>query len=371
MIFLRKVQDPVRNFSLTRGCNKRCQFCVVPKKEGKLVSNYASFDDFVPRGQRNVMLLDNNVLASPNSHDILRNIIKRQFNVNFNQTLDIQYLNDDNYELLMQTRSVNSRFTKKMIYFSCNTPKQADWFHAKSDYLRGFGRNQVTVVIMFGFNTKLSEDFAILKMAKNLGLIPFVQEYQPILGVAPRIPRDFFDMDLDEIAEFRFRTNGRNGEKFLRYINEQYFHEFGRYYLPILKAIYRYNNKPRLQYYLERPHLLTEQMYWHLPHNNQMKTLKDFIARAINNGADGISIEYKNGYEEISLLNGNVGIGITQIKSNSSESAALFDELPKIEKLGYLMVENQRVLLDIATYDDFGEYAYKITILGSAPKSAH
>ncbi len=246
---------------LTRGCNKRCQFCVVPKKEGKLQSDYASFDDFVPRGQHNVMLLDNNILASPNSQDILREIIKRQFNVNFNQTLDIQYLNDDNHGLLTNVKSVNSRFTKKMIYFSCNTPKQAAWFYKKSNYLRAFGKNQVTVVIMFGFNTRLSEDFAILKMTKDLGVIPFVQEYQPILDVPSRIPSDFFDMGLDEIAEFRFRTNGQNGEKFLRYINERYFQEFGRYYLPILKAIYRYNNKARLQWYLERPHLLTNQMY--------------------------------------------------------------------------------------------------------------
>ncbi len=246
---------------LTRGCNKRCKFCVVPNKEGSLISDYSTFDDFVPGNQRNVMLLDNNVLASPNSQDILREIIKRKLNINFNQTLDIQYLNDDNYDLLKRVNSVNSRFTKRMIYFSCNTEKQTDWFYKKSDYLHGFGKNQVTVVIMFGYNTSLSEDYTILKMTKDLGVIPFVQRYQPITGVPPRVPTDFFDMDLDEIAEFRFRTNGRNGEKFLRYVNERYFDEFGRYYLPILKAIYRYNNKPRLQYYLERPHLLTEKMY--------------------------------------------------------------------------------------------------------------
>lgn len=102
-----------------------------------------------------------------------------------------------------------------------------------------------------------------------------------------------------------------------------------------------------------------------------MKILKDFIAHALNEGANGISIEYKNGHEEVSLINGDTGIGLAQIKSNSSDSAAMFDELAKIEKLGYLMIESQRVLLDIATYDDFGEEAYKITILGNAPKSAH
>lgn len=246
---------------LTRGCNKRCKFCVVPKKEGSLISNYSTFDDFVPKGQSNVMLLDNNLLALPDIQRILGEIIAKGFNVNFNQTLDIQYLTRDTYELLRRIRYMNSRFTKKMIYFSCNTAKQAAMFYKKADFLRGFGKNQVTVVTMFGFNTRLSQDFEILKMTKNLGILPFVQKYQPIMGVPSRIPDDFFDMALDEISEFRFRTNGQNGEKFLRYVNAQYFKNYGRYYLPILKAIYRYNNKTRLQYFLDRPSLITDEMY--------------------------------------------------------------------------------------------------------------
>ena len=148
-----------------------------------------------------------------------------------------------------------------MIYFGCNTVKQAKWFVQKADKLRAFGKEQVTAVIMFGFNTRLSEDFTILKIMKKLGVVPFVQEYQPISGVPARIPEDYFDMDLDEVAEFRIRNNGQNGEKFLRYVNKLYYKRYGRYYLPILKAIYRYNNKPGLQYYLDRPDLLSSEMY--------------------------------------------------------------------------------------------------------------
>ena len=246
---------------LTRGCNKRCAFCVVPKKEGHLIPDYSTFDDFVPKHQQNVMLLDNNLLAAPNANDLLEEMAKRQFNVNFSQTLDIQYLTKEIYPKLKQVNSMNSRFTRKMFYFSCNTVKQAKWFNCLSEELRGFGKEQVTAVIMFGFNTRLSEDFAILKMMKKLGVVPFVQEYQPISGVPARIPEDYFDMNLDELAEYRIRSNGQNGEKFLRYVSKLYFNRYGRYYLPILKAIYRYNNKPRLQYYLDRPDLLSVEMY--------------------------------------------------------------------------------------------------------------
>lgn len=246
---------------LTRGCNKRCNFCVVPNKEGTLQPSYGTFDDFVPKGQNNVMLLDNNLLAAPNAMDFLDQMVKRKFNVNFSQTLDIQYFTDDVYAKLQRINSVNSRFTRKMVYFSCNTTKQAEWFNLKSNELRGFGKGRVTAVIMYGFNTRLSQDFAILKTMKKLGIIPFVQEYQPVSGVPAQIPTNYFDMDLDELAEFRIRTNGQNGEKFLRYVSNLYFCRYGRYYLPLIKSIYRYNNKSRLQHYLARPDLLSVEMY--------------------------------------------------------------------------------------------------------------
>ena len=48
---------------LTRGCHRRCAFCVVPEKEGAVKQTAGSFDDFVPSGQKNVMLLDDNLLS--------------------------------------------------------------------------------------------------------------------------------------------------------------------------------------------------------------------------------------------------------------------------------------------------------------------
>jgi len=48
---------------LTRGCRRRCAFCIVPEKEGAVKQTAGSFDDFVPSGQKNVMLLDDNLLS--------------------------------------------------------------------------------------------------------------------------------------------------------------------------------------------------------------------------------------------------------------------------------------------------------------------
>ncbi len=96
-----------------------------------------------------------------------------------------------------------------------------------------------------------------------------------------------------------------------------------------------------------------------------MKTLKAFIERALEEGADAISIEYKDGYEEVCLLKGNIGLELDKIKSNSDQSKAMFNELAKIEAQGYIMIGNQRITLNVETYDIFGDAAYIITISNS------
>jgi hypothetical protein len=47
---------------LTRGCVNKCPWCIVPKKEGA-VSVYRDIDE-VANGRKNVILMDNNILAS-------------------------------------------------------------------------------------------------------------------------------------------------------------------------------------------------------------------------------------------------------------------------------------------------------------------
>lgn len=235
---------------LSRGCNFHCPFCVVPKKEGRLREDYATFDDFVPAEQQNVMLLDANLLATRNVCGFLEEIIRRKYRVNFSQTLDIRYLNDDTLPLLMRVQSVNSRFTKPMYYFSCNSLSQAALFREKQVYLRKLGRNNVTVIVMFGFDKTLAEEYAILSMLKDLHLIPFLQEYMPLPEHPARRPANYFDIDIDRIAAIRFRTNGQNNEKFLAFVNRRYFETFGQYYLPLLEARYRYNCKQGINRYL-------------------------------------------------------------------------------------------------------------------------
>ena len=246
---------------LTRGCSKRCPFCIVPAKEGRLKRQGASLDDFVPPGQKNVMLLDDNLLSYEGVDGLLAEMLARGLAVNFSQTLDIAHLTEDAHRLLVRIDSRNARFSRRRIYFSLNYPGQIRHFEARRHLLDGYGEDCVSVVAIYGFDTSLRQDYQRWRMLRRMRLVPFFQEYWPIPGVLARLPDPYFDMDLDEVIRLTFRSNGQNWEKYLRWLSRLYFQTFGRYYLPLLETIYRYNHKDGIQRYLDRPVLLTRELY--------------------------------------------------------------------------------------------------------------
>ena len=246
---------------LTRGCNKKCAFCVVPEKEGRLQGRAASFDDFVPKGQRNVLLLDDNLLAYPEVEGLLDEMIARRYAINFSQTLDIAYLSEAKFNLLRQIDSMNAKFNKRMIYFSLNYVRHIRHFEQRADMLKGFGQHGICVVMLYGFDTKLSEDNERFRFIRRKGYLPFFQEYWPIEGVPSRLPEDYFDIDLNAVIRLTFHSNGQNWEKYLLWISTLYFERYGRYYKPLVEILYRYNNKHRLDWFRMNPDFLSNDLY--------------------------------------------------------------------------------------------------------------
>jgi hypothetical protein len=246
---------------LTRGCKKRCPFCLVPIQEGRSIRRVGGFADFVPPGQQRVLLLDDNLLAFEGADLLLQEMAERRYAVNFSQTLDIAYLDEIKHQLLLRVDSRNAAFNKRMYYFSLNHPSSMRLFEERRQMLKSFGKDHVGVVSLYGFDTTLSQDYVRWRCLKRLGLIPFFQQYWPIGGIPSRLSTDFFDMDLDEMIRLTFRSNGQNWEKYLRWLNRRYFETFGRYYRPLVEIIYRYNHKECIERYLRRSGLLTTEVY--------------------------------------------------------------------------------------------------------------
>ena len=91
--------------------------------------------------------------------------------------------------------------------------------------------------------------------------------------------------------------------------------------------------------------------------------LESCVKKAIELGADSLEIEYKDGYEEIIAIQGNIGIGIERIKSSSTKAKHLRESLYEISKKKFRMyISDQEYKLKVKIYDSFGEDAFLINI---------
>jgi hypothetical protein len=102
---------------LTRGCPNKCAWCVVPIKEGK-VKPYRDVEEIAIEGRTNLILMDNNILASDYGLEQIEKIIRKGYRVDFNQALDARLVTEDIAQLLAKVRWLSP------IRFGCDTPKQ-------------------------------------------------------------------------------------------------------------------------------------------------------------------------------------------------------------------------------------------------------
>lgn len=118
---------------LTRGCPNKCQWCVVPRKEGN-ISPYWDIER-VSNGRKKVVLMDNNILAAGDyAKEQLRKIIDMGLRVDFNQALDARLVTDEFAQLLAKVKWLHSR-----IRFGCDTHAQIDECERAMDLISKHG----------------------------------------------------------------------------------------------------------------------------------------------------------------------------------------------------------------------------------------
>ena len=104
---------------LTRGCPNKCKWCIVPKKEGN-VRSYMDVDEIAIEGRTNLVLMDNNILASDYGLQQIEKIIERGYKVDFNQAMDARLVTPEIAKLLAKVKWI------KRIRFGCDTPGQIE-----------------------------------------------------------------------------------------------------------------------------------------------------------------------------------------------------------------------------------------------------
>lgn len=160
--------------SLTRGCPRHCQFCHTSVKDGCASVKTADLTEFWS-GQKNVVLLDQNILACKDHMELLDQLIASKANVEFNGGLDIRLVNERNTEKIKKLKL-------KGIHFAFDRWEDKDivepklrQFVKQTGYYRSGGK--VMVYILVNFNTSLEQDIYRIQLCRELGVSPYPMIY--------------------------------------------------------------------------------------------------------------------------------------------------------------------------------------------------
>lgn len=168
---------------LTRGCCNNCDFCIVSKKEGICSTKVADLSEWW-NGQKDIVLLDPNILACKDREELLRQLIESGARVEFDQGLDARFITKEIAELLKQIKT-------KIVHFAFDYMKNEDriikGLETYRDIVQLNQRNTI-VYILVNYNTTFEEDMYRIKKVQELGLTPDIRIYRK--QSAPAILRD-------------------------------------------------------------------------------------------------------------------------------------------------------------------------------------
>lgn len=167
---------------LTRGCPRGCHFCVVAEKEGRGSVKVANLSEWW-RGQRNIVLMDPNILACPDHIELMGQLADSKAWVDINQGLDCRLLTERNIEVI-------NRIKLKEIHFAWDYMKESEAvlrglkLYASLATRKPHGQYG-TVFCLTNYDTTMDENLYRIYTLRDMGYDPYVMIYDK-----PHAPRE-------------------------------------------------------------------------------------------------------------------------------------------------------------------------------------
>lgn len=172
---------------LSRGCIRKCEFCMVPKLEGKLTSRENWINDL--NKSTKVLFYDNNWLAVPKTKfkedcELLHKLVraKRITNIDFNQGLDCRLMTEEKADIL-------KGLPIKPIRFAFDGMHEDGYYQKAVEMMAKRGYKNFITYVLYNFTDKPDDFYYRLKESVRLSdkfrmsVDSFPMRYQPILDI--------------------------------------------------------------------------------------------------------------------------------------------------------------------------------------------
>ena len=166
---------------LTRGCFRKCGFCV--NKKYDKVFCHSPLDEFYDASRKKICLLDDNFLGQPNWKPMLQELIATGKPFKFKQGLDERLLTDEKCEMLF-----NAKYDGQ-ITFAFDKIEDYDLIHEKLKMIRRCTDKQCTFYVLCGFDKNgvydenfwrqdMIDTFERIKLIASYKCIPYIMRFE-------------------------------------------------------------------------------------------------------------------------------------------------------------------------------------------------
>jgi len=147
----------------SRGCIRKCPFCLVREKEGYIQS--VEPVDLNPMGKW-IEVLDNNFFANPEWKDAVNYLLKAKQPIKLHG-VDVRIMDEE------QAYWLNKLKMKQNIHIAWDLP-QIDLTDRLKDMVKYVKPYKITCYVLIGFNSTIEQDLFRLNTLRKFGITPFV-----------------------------------------------------------------------------------------------------------------------------------------------------------------------------------------------------
>jgi len=158
---------------LTRGCPRGCHFCIVAEKEGRKSIQVADLTEFW-NGQKNIDVLDPNLLACKNHITLLKQLSETNSTVNPNQGLDCRLLTEDNIYWLNQIKIKTIHYAWDYMREEMSVIKGLELYNK---YGKIREKRNKSVYVLVNYDTTMEENLYRIYKLRDMGYAPYVMVY--------------------------------------------------------------------------------------------------------------------------------------------------------------------------------------------------